>query len=807
MPIDINILARQIEPQKTALILGAGASIPSGAPTGNELRDQLGQEFSIDGYQSFGLADLSTIIEAKRERYQLVRAIRKRIQNLQPTGGLMSLPLFEWASIFTTNYDDLVEKAFKKHNRPLKVYSSNHDFHGAGITGEQELFKFHGTIEKDVCEGQNSRLIVTSTDYDQVNVYREALYSRLRDILFSKSVLIVGQSLVDPDLRSLVDEAQRIKSTSGAPGKIFLFVFQKNDDLATVFEARGLTVCFGGIDELFSALLKAAPAEQLVMSVTTDVLGAAPLLEPATATVFTEIANQTGQLERMFSGRAASYADIARGWTFGREVADRLEAQHADTERLHISVVLGVAGVGKTTAVRMALSQLSARDIDCWEHKTDFSFEPEQWVKVNDELAKRRKAGVLFVDDAHLFLRELNRLIELLSAKEIWALRLIFVSSRPHWNPRLKSAELFRNREEYELSRLSVTEINGLLDLLGSNADVRDLVEDTFLGFGRPQRLERLKERCDADMFVCMKNIFGFQGIDTIILEEFASLHVDLQDVYRVVAGMQAIGARVHRELVRRLTGLEAGQVSRVLDDLEGIIEEYNVSERDGIYGWRVRHPLIASILSNYKYSNQDDLYDLFDRVVTTINPAYRFETQSINDMCDLETGITRIADRNRQNILLRRMISSAPNLRVPRHRLIHNLIVLGKFDIAEGEIRIFERELSSDGPVLRYKIRLKLGIAKHTEGIQNEDRAALVSEASALALKCLERFPDDKNMYRVYMETGVDWYRYTGKSQLFEDAMLAAAAAQERLLDPELRAIISKYLRVGEEMGIQVYG
>lgn len=132
MPINIEILARQIEPEKTALVLGAGASIPSGAPTGNELRDQLGQEFGIDSYQSFGLADLSTIIEARRERYQLVRAIRKRIQSLQPTGGLMSLPLFEWASIFSTNYDDLVEKSFKKHGKPLRVYSSNHDFHGEG---------------------------------------------------------------------------------------------------------------------------------------------------------------------------------------------------------------------------------------------------------------------------------------------------------------------------------------------------------------------------------------------------------------------------------------------------------------------------------------------------------------------------------------------------------------------------------------------------------------------------------------------------------------------------------------------------
>ena len=807
MAIDINILTRQIDPEKTVLVLGAGTSIPSGAPTGNGLRDQLGLEFGINGYDSFGLPDLATIIVARNERYQLVRSIRKRISPLQPTGGLMTLPLFGWASIFTTNYDDLIEKAYRKRNLPIRVYSSNHDFHGDGIRGEQELFKFHGTIDKDVSDGSNSRLIITSTDYDQVTAYREALYSRLRDMLFTKSVLIVGQSLVDPDLRSLVDEAQKIKSTAGAPGKIFLFIFQRNEDLATVFQARGLPVCFGGIDELFSSLLKSAPAEQLVMSVTTDVLGVAPLLEPATLSVSKELSNQTSHLERMFGGRSASFADISRGWTFGREIADELEAQHTDPSKRPISVILGVAGVGKTTAARMALLRLNARDVECWEHKSDFAFEVDDWVKVNDELVKRKNTGVLLVDDAHLVLRELNRLIEVLASRNSWALRLILVSSRPHWNPRLKSAELFKNRQEYELSRLSVAEVNGLLDLLDSSKEIRGLVEDTFLGFSRPQRLERLKERCDADMFVCMKNIFGFQGIDTIILEEFASLSDDLQDIYRLVAGMQAIGTRVHRELVRRLTGLEADKVARVLGDLEGIIEEYTVSEKDGIYGWRVRHPLIASILAKYKYADQSDLYDLFDRVVGTINPAYRFEAQSIDDMCDLETGITRIADRHRQNVLLRRMISSAPNLRVPRHRLIHNLIVLGNFDIAEGEIRIFERELNSDGPVLRYKIRLKLGIAKYAEGIQDEDRAALVSEAAAMSVKCLERYPDDKNMYRVYLDTGVDWYRYTGKSQVFEDAMLAAAAAQERLLDPELRGIISKYLRVGEEMGVQVYG
>jgi NAD-dependent SIR2 family protein deacetylase len=806
MTIDITILSRQIDPENTVLVLGAGASIPSGAPTSTELRDLLGNQFHITDYEQYNLADLATIIEGQKNRKPLISAIRERLEKLQPSGGLVSLPLFNWSGIFTTNYDNLIEKTYQKHNKNLSVFSSNYDFHGTGIKADQELFKIHGTIEKDVCDGNNSRLILTSTDYDQVAVYREALYSRLRDKMLSKSVLIIGHSLNDPDLRSMIDEAQRIKSSSGAPGKIFLFIYQKNEDLATVFQARGLTVCFGGIDELITALLKSTPERQLLLSVNNEILSVSPILMSSSLTVSTEMVNQTGRLERMFSGKPANFADILRGWTFDREITDEIEAQHINKDDKKISVVLGAAGVGKTTAVRKSLVRLTQRGCECWEHKNDFAFDAKEWAKVNDELVKRNSDGVLFVDDAHNFIRELNSLIEILASKESWSLHLVFTSSKANWNPRLKTAEIFKNCRDFELSRLTLSEINNLLDLLDVSKEIRKLVENDFLGFNRTQRLDRLKVRCDSDMFVCMKNIFGFQGIDTIILDEFKNLHGDLQSIYRITAGMQAIGASVHRELVRRLTGLEAQNVPNVLDGLDGIIEEYTVSTRDGIYGWQVRHDLIAEILAKYKYASQDDLYDLFDKVIENINPAYRFEAQSFNDICDLETGITRITDKQKQNILLRKMISKAPNLRVPRHRLIYNLINLSQFDIAESELRIFERELKIDGPVLRYKIRLKLGIAKYTENIQNEDRAALVSEASAMAQKCLDKYPDDKNMYRVFLEAGADWFRYTGKREVFEEAMQAAVSSQERLLDPELRTIISNYRRVGEKMGIYVF-
>lgn len=805
MPIDLSVLTRQVLPENTVLVLGAGASIPSGAPSGSELARALEDHFSVGKGLGLSLSDLSTLVERRASRRDLVDFICSKIETLKPTGGILNIPSFCWASIFTTNYDDLVEKSFKKANIPLSVYSSNYDFWPTGENNHQSLFKFHGTLRKDESLGHKERMVITEPDFDKVEDYRTVLYRRLADLLHSKSVLIVGNSLVDPDLRRLIDDALRAKSTQGAPGKIYLFVYQQNPDIAEIYEARGVSVCFGSIDDLALSLLKLSPSAQLALSVTNDVLDVVPSLHPATTSVKTQVSNETGDLKKMFNGKPATYGDIKSGWTFERDIIAELETQFVSDEGKPFALILGAAGVGKTSISRAILSLLDSRDVPCWEHKGDFDLDDDAWLKVNSELAKRSQIGVLFIDDAHYHLRAINRLIEKLVFEKDHCLGLILASSKAHWNPRIKSAEFFPHTKSYELSKLSDVELMRLLDLLDSKTEIRSLVESSFLGYSRNQRLNRLRQRCDSDMFVCLKNIFGFQSIDQIILEEFNSLSEDLQGVYRYVGGMQAIGVRVHREIVRRITGLRANQVGRVLDDLDGIIEEYDIKPKDGVYGWRVRHPIISLLIAKYKFSTQDEIYGLFDDVISKLNPSYKLEVQSISDMCDLDTGVVRVTDQDKQNVLLRKMITLAPSARVPRHRLIHNLINMGRFDIAEAEIRIFEKALRVDAPILRYKVRHKLGLAKMMSGISDGDRASIVLDGAAIAETAVRRFPDDKNIFRAFLDSGIDYYKYTGKADLFERAMSLAVDAQSRILDPDLRSIISKYMRISDEIGVKI--
>lgn len=799
MTIDVSVLERKVDPQKTVLIFGAGSSIPSGAPSTPALIHELTEKFGINDGTSLSLSDLSTVIEAKASRRELVEYVSARMDTLNPARGLLTLPEFDWAGIYTTNYDELVEKSFARLSKPLRVYASNFDFTTEGEQSDTHYYKLHGTINADESLGHRHRMILSGRDYDLTSEYRENLFAKLAEQLMSKNAIVIGQSLADPDLKAVVDSALRAKSLKGAPGAITLLSYEKDENQAIVFEARGLEVCFAGIDEFFEEMGKKLEDIALLPGITDNPLDRARSVHPATTNVADAKATQTGAVYRMFSGGAANYADIARGWTFDREFSEQLESQLLAIDSPRIAYVLGSAGTGKTTGVRQALCRLADRGVHCWEHEQDFELQAPAWIAIDSELRKRSEQGILFVDDAHHHLHKVNAVVEAICQNEKPALRIVLVSSKPNWNPRLKSAAIFSDGEQYEISKLTASEIDRLLDLLEGDNDFARLVEQTFLGFSRAERQRRLADRCQADMFVCLKNIFASEAFDDIILREFAELNDDYQELYRRISGMEAAGIRVHRQFVLRTVHIQPNQIERVLSDLEGLIEERTISDRHGIYTWSVRHGIIAEIVSKYKISDGEDFYNLLETAVDNLNPTYEIELKSMDEICSPRGGFGRVPNKNKQNILLRKMISLAPRRRVPRHRLITNLIALQEYENAQSEIRLFENELRLDSPVHRYKIKLRIERARHSQGIMDEDRAAIIQEAAALAEAGIEKFPHDKNMYDIYLQAGVAYYRYTAEREMFESAIQAAQNAYQRILDPVLQRTISHYERIAQ--------
>jgi SIR2-like domain len=243
MPIDPATLTRDIEPERTVLLFGAGSSIPSHAPSVERLQEHFERVFGVSA-KGYSLAEQTGIIEQRtRDRARLISELRTQFTGVRPTGALLNLPLYSWKSIFTTNYDELIEAVYARRDRPLASYSSNFDFSIRQDSSAIQLFKLHGTISKDVAFGNNSRIILTEQDYDLTNEYRELLFDRLKGDLAGAHLIIIGHSLADEDIRAVVHRALSINSRAAIGGRITLFMYTRDEGRAELLEARGAGVC------------------------------------------------------------------------------------------------------------------------------------------------------------------------------------------------------------------------------------------------------------------------------------------------------------------------------------------------------------------------------------------------------------------------------------------------------------------------------------------------------------------------------------------------------------------------------------
>jgi len=791
MPLGIDDLVNEISPESTVLIFGAGSSIPSGSPPTRTIAAALGKLIGVesDGYTLSEIAELAETLQGRRP---IIDKCRSLFPRPNPTGGLLNLPLYPWKNIYTTNFDELIEESYKRKNIILPRYVSNFDFTIRGTQDQTRLYKLHGTISEDVSTGDKARLILTESDYNQVEEYRELLFDTLKGDLANSNLIIIGHSLADDDIRAIVNRASLLAKKAMTAPSIYLLMYQTDVHRARLYEQKNIKVCFGGIDEFFAGLSQAPKIARRDYELST-VSELPTALAPTTLAVKHAIELESN-IERMFNGWSASYSDINQGLTFKRSLTDRLQTQFLRNEKW-IAVTLGVSGVGKTTCARQVLVELNRKGFHCWEHRDDFLLNPQEWRSVGTSLKASDSRGILLIDNAHDHLYQLNDLIDLLAADDCDSLKLILISAKNNWNARVKTPSLFRASESYELSKLDNAEIEALLDLVYSHPLIQRMVERSFSGFSRQEQSRRLRIRCDADMFVCLKNIFASEKFDDIILREFADLDQSAQDVYRAVAAMESAGVRVHRQLIIRMLGVAPTSIRALLESLADIINEYSIDERNGIYGWKGRHHVITDIITRHKYSDPKAYEALISKVIDNLVPSYEIEIRTIRELCAID-GLSKLADKTAQNVILKKMISKVPGERVPRHRLIRNLIDIGQFENAETEVRVFESDFGVDSPVHRYKVQLLLARATQTPGLMKEDRIAILDKALTLVRAGASRYPANPAMLRTYGEVGLEIYKRTKSTEAFDDALREMKEAEKEISDPEITRIIKMFER-----------
>lgn len=199
-------LLESLQSYDVVLFLGAGLSIGAGLPGWANLIRPLAQ--TVGARWPTDEADLTTDhlltaaqhYENQRGRHALIQHMRDMLDTtgiqLTPVHRLVaSLPV---RVIFTTNYDDLIERAWGQTGQRPNVIISEPEL--AFWSEERvKIVKLCGDLHRP------ESIIITRRDFNTYFATRSRLAERLRTTLESKTALFLGYSLQDPFFNQIWD--------------------------------------------------------------------------------------------------------------------------------------------------------------------------------------------------------------------------------------------------------------------------------------------------------------------------------------------------------------------------------------------------------------------------------------------------------------------------------------------------------------------------------------------------------------------------------------------------------------------------
>jgi len=218
-----------------AVFVGAGVSMAAGYPSWADLLEEIGEELGVKSRDTYDLAALAQWHIGETGNATRVRNVIKqeigRDRPLPETVQILArLPV---KHIWTTNYDRLIERAFSAVSRPLDAVSGAKNLSLKATPGAARLYKMHGSVDRP------DEIIISTDDYELYRSKHGAFLPLLQAHLASMSMLFVGLSLTDPNIRHVL--ALIRESFTDQPPEHFAIVRPpKRTDFKTdaEFEAR-----------------------------------------------------------------------------------------------------------------------------------------------------------------------------------------------------------------------------------------------------------------------------------------------------------------------------------------------------------------------------------------------------------------------------------------------------------------------------------------------------------------------------------------------------------------------------------------
>ncbi|MBU83525.1 MAG: SIR2 family protein [Pseudomonadota bacterium] len=238
-------LAAAIRSKKAVLFAGAGLSMNLGLPSFGSLIDKLASEMGFDAEVFHSCGDYLALAEFYYQKKGSLGPLRSWMDttwhsndvDLEGSEIHKTIVGLDFPTIYTTNYDRWIEKSFELWGKNYCKVASVADL-AAAHDSLPQIVKFHGDFDND-----ESIVLTESSYFDRLD-FESPLDIKLRSDVLGKTVLFLGYSLSDINIRYLLHKLQKQWSQStngkGRP-KSYIFLTRPNVVQEELLRARGVT--------------------------------------------------------------------------------------------------------------------------------------------------------------------------------------------------------------------------------------------------------------------------------------------------------------------------------------------------------------------------------------------------------------------------------------------------------------------------------------------------------------------------------------------------------------------------------------
>lgn len=192
----INDYVEKLRQGTATVFVGAGLSRGAGYVDWKGLLSDIAYELELDIEKETDLVSLAQFYKNRRNSREKLNhlIINKFADKIDPTENHEIIARLPYNTIWTTNYDALIEKAHENQLKTIDVKSETDHLFVNIDNRNCTIYKMHGDKSKP------NKAVLLKEDYERYYYTHESFLSILKSELITKSMLFIGFSFTDPNI-------------------------------------------------------------------------------------------------------------------------------------------------------------------------------------------------------------------------------------------------------------------------------------------------------------------------------------------------------------------------------------------------------------------------------------------------------------------------------------------------------------------------------------------------------------------------------------------------------------------------------